>query len=189
MDCSPPSSVHGIFQARILEWIAISSFSGSSQPRDQTHVSCGSCIASRVFTAEPPGKPRQKLLLQRITAVCSHAVSCLNDVLYFFAPSALWLPQPPSTRLPTHGKEQKSQTRSGGVSTRSRVSVENWLCTQPCTLVFSCVWLFGTPWTVARQAPLSMGFSRQEYWRGLPPPPPGDLPDQGSNSSLLLLLH
>ena len=33
------------------------------------------------------------------------------------------------------------------------------------------------PWTVARQAPLSMGFSRQEYWRGLPFPPPGDLPD------------
>ena len=32
-----------------------------------------------------------------------------------------------------------------------------------------------TPWTVARQAPLSMGFSRQEYWSGLPPPSPGDL--------------
>ena len=39
--------------------------------------------------------------------------------------------------------------------------------------------LFATPWTVARQAPLSMGFSRQEYWRGLPFPPPGDLPDPG----------
>ena len=34
-----------------------------------------------------------------------------------------------------------------------------------------------TPWTVARQAPLSGGFSRQEYWSGLPFPPPGDLPD------------
>ena len=34
-----------------------------------------------------------------------------------------------------------------------------------------------TPWTVARQAPLSMGFSRQEHWSGLPCPPPGDLPD------------
>ena len=40
MDCSPPvSSVHGILQARILEWIAISFSRGSSQPRDQTHVS------------------------------------------------------------------------------------------------------------------------------------------------------
>ena len=36
-----------------------------------------------------------------------------------------------------------------------------------------------TPWTVAHQAPLSMGFSRQEYWSGLPCPPPGDLPNPG----------
>ena len=41
----------------------------------------------------------------------------------------------------------------------------------------SQVWLFVTPWTVAHQAPLSMGFSRQEYWSGLPFPSPGDLPD------------
>ena len=38
---------------------------------------------------------------------------------------------------------------------------------------------FATPWTVAYQAPLSMEFSRQEYWSGLPFPSPGDLPDQG----------
>ena len=44
---------------------------------------------------------------------------------------------------------------------------------------FSCVQLFATPWTVACQAHLSMGFSRQEYWSGLPCPPPGDLPDPG----------
>ena len=37
-----------------------------------------------------------------------------------------------------------------------------------------------TPWTVARQAPLSMGSSRQEYWRGLPFPPLGDLPNPGT---------
>ena len=43
----------------------------------------------------------------------------------------------------------------------------------------SCVWLFATPWTVAYQAPLSMGFSRREYWSGLPFPSPGDLPDPG----------
>ena len=41
------------------------------------------------------------------------------------------------------------------------------------------VWLFATPWTVACQAPPSMGFSRQEYWRGLPFSSPGDLPDPG----------
>ena len=43
----------------------------------------------------------------------------------------------------------------------------------------SCVQLFATPWTVAYQGPPSMGFSRQEYWSGLPFPPPGDLPDPG----------
>ena len=45
------------------------------------------------------------------------------------------------------------------------------------------VWWFSptlaTPWTVAHQAPLSMGFSRQEYWSGLPFPSPGDLPNPG----------
>ena len=39
-----------------------------------------------------------------------------------------------------------------------------------------------TPWTIARQAPLSMGFSRQEYWRGLPFPSPGNLPYPGVES-------
>ena len=43
----------------------------------------------------------------------------------------------------------------------------------------SRVRLFATPWTVARQAPLSMGFSRQEYWSGLPFPSPGGLPNPG----------
>ena len=45
--------------------------------------------------------------------------------------------------------------------------------------LLSRVRLFATPWTVAYQVPLSMGFSRQEYWSGLPLPSPGDLPDPG----------
>ena len=48
--------------------------------------------------------------------------------------------------------------------------------------LFSHAQLFVTLWTVARQAPLSMGFSRQEYWGGLPFPPPGDLPNPGMYS-------
>ena len=47
-----------------------------------------------------------------------------------------------------------------------------------CLVAKSCQTLV-TPWTVARQAPLSVGFSRQEYWSGLPFPSPGDLPDPG----------
>ena len=46
-------------------------------------------------------------------------------------------------------------------------------------LSLSCVQLFATPWIVAHQTPLSMGFSRQEYWSGLPFPFSGDLPDPG----------
>ena len=54
-DCSPPvSSVHGISEARILEWVVIFSSRGSSRPRDWTHVSG---IAGGVFTVEPLGKP------------------------------------------------------------------------------------------------------------------------------------
>ena len=50
-DCSPPgSSVHGIFLARILDWVSISFSRGFSSPRDQTWVSCVSCIADRFFT-------------------------------------------------------------------------------------------------------------------------------------------
>ena len=44
---------------------------------------------------------------------------------------------------------------------------------------FSCIWLFGILWTVAHRAPLSIGFSRQDYWGGLPCPPPGDLSHPG----------
>ena len=46
--------------------------------------------------------------------------------------------------------------------------------------------LFVTPWAIAHQAPLSMEFSRQEYWSGLPCPPPGDLPDPGIKSTSLV---
>ena len=51
-----------------------------------------------------------------------------------------------------------------------------YVCALSC---FSHVQFFVTPWTVARQVPLSMGFSKQKYWSGLPVPSPGDLPDTG----------
>ena len=101
----PGSSVHGSLQARILEWVAMPSSRKSSQPGDQTWVSC---IVGRFFT---------------------------------------------------DGVEGNKHT----------VVVES----------LSRVWLFETPRTVARQAPLSMGVSRKEYWRGLPFPSPGNLPNPG----------
>ena len=54
---------------------------------------------------------------------------------------------------------------------------ENFTCVLSC---FSHVQLFATQWTIARQALLSVGFSRHEYWSGLPCPSPGDLPNSGT---------
>ena len=48
-----------------------------------------------------------------------------------------------------------------------------------CLVARLCLTLYVTPWTIAHQASLSMGFARQEYWSGLPFPFPGDLPDPG----------
>ena len=59
------------------------------------------------------------------------------------------------------------------------------MCVCVCVKSFSYVWLFATLWTVACQATLSMGFSRQEYWTGLPCSPPGDLPNPGIKSMSL----
>ena len=61
------------------------------------------------------------------------------------------------------------------------------ILTRTCLLSrFGRVRLFVAPWTVARQAPLSMGFSRQEYWSGLPFPSLGDLPDPGTEPTSLM---
>ena len=71
MDCSPPgSSVTGIFQARILKWLARPSSKGSPQPRGQTY---NSCIAGRFFTAEPPGKCKYHHTSKQVT--CSFCQS------------------------------------------------------------------------------------------------------------------
>ena len=66
-----------------------------------------------------------------------------------------------------------------------------WISLVLCAVLscFSHVWFFVTPWTVAHQAPLSMGFSRQECWSGLPCPPPGTLPDPGFEPTSPALLH
>ena len=61
--------------------------------------------------------------------------------------------------------------------TEARVCV--FVCVCVCVCVFGCVQLFATSWTAARQAPMSMEFSRQEHWSRLPFPTPGDLPDPG----------
>ena len=90
MDYSPSGfSVYGIFQARILECIAISlnllgedSFSkGSSQPRDQIHVSYSSALIGRFFTTEPAGKPNALCTLYSWVESCSFCISGEETVL------------------------------------------------------------------------------------------------------------
>ena len=55
-----------------------------------------------------------------------------------------------------------------------------------CVCMLSCVRFFETPWTIAHQAPLFIGFSRQEYWSELTFPSPGDLPDPGTETTFPL---
>ena len=80
---------------------------------------------------------------------------------------------PQKGKMDESGKEQGE---TGACRKRQDVCV----CVPARVLsLFRHVRLFATLWTVALQAPLSMGFSRQEHWDGLPCPPPGDLPDPG----------
>ena len=169
MDCSPPgSSVHGILQARILEWIAMPFSRESSWLGDQTCVSCLLHWQTGSLPPAPPGKrplgisnsgnqvdwwwpfPKYHLgvLLQK----------CFPDTLRH---RTLW----PSifsnaSRLPE---------KLGLVKPVKDKIVQ----------LLSSVRLFVTPQTVTRQVSLSMGFSRQEHWSGLPCPSPEDLPYPG----------
>ena len=99
MDCSSPgSSVHGILQERILEWVAISFSRGSSQPRSQTGISY---IAGEFFTAEPPGKsPSSPYQLSVAThANCQRSSNSLSLSTHIFVPLAC--PRHP-IRAPRH---------------------------------------------------------------------------------------
>ena len=63
---------------------------------------------------------------------------------------------------------------------QGEILVFHWcasVCSANVLSHFSPVWLFATPWSVARRTPLSLGFFKQEYWSGLPCPSPGDLPN------------
>ena len=76
MDCSPPGSpVHGISQARILEWVVISYLRGSSQPRGPNHVSCMSCIGRQILyccaTWEAPIRHSWKVNPSRDAGICN----------------------------------------------------------------------------------------------------------------------
>ena len=81
----------------------------------------------------------------------------------------------PSSPIPQAGRQLTSRGRDAQLM----LAVDRWMSTCLQAQLLSRVQLFTTPWTVACQAPLSMGFSRQGSWSGLPFPPPGDHPDPG----------
>ena len=78
-------------------------------------------------------------------------------------------------------QKKKKQTKPAKKKKKKEynLSFSCWYVQHRHTQLLCCVQLFATPRIVARQTPLSMEFSRQEYWSGLPFPPPGDLPDPG----------
>ena len=183
MDCSPPGfSVHGILQARILEWVAMPSSRGSSWPRDQTHVSCIFCIAGRFFTTESLGKPRKtskwesdecKMFSEGARTGRQRAVSvCVESGCPLMAAAAAASLQscptlcdpidgsPPGSPIPGILQARTLEWVAISFSRAWKGKVE--------VKLLSHVRLLATPWTAAYQAPPSMGFSRQEYWSGVP---------------------
>ena len=153
MDCSLPGSfVHSIPQLRILEWVAISFSRGSTLLRDQTCVLC-----FLHWQADS-------------LALCHLLLLLLNR----FSRVRLCDPtdgSPPGSAVPgiLKARTLKWVVISFSNTWKWKVKVKS----------LSCIQLLVTPWTAAHQAPLSMGFSRQEYWSGVPLPslttPPGKL--------------
>ena len=91
--------------------------------------------------------------------------------------SVRWASKVGRCRLATYSSET-DHTRPSISIHASCLAVLSSLKKRKCQSL-SCTWLFATPWTVAHQAPLSRGFSRQEHWSGLSFPSPGDLPNPG----------
>ena len=94
MDCSlPGSSVHGIFQASLLEWVAISSSRGSSQPRNETYIFCISCTAEEFFSTSTTWKALwnwslvPKTLETAAQYVINIATGATNTIIYLISVS------------------------------------------------------------------------------------------------------
>ena len=148
MGYSPPGfSLHGILQARILEWVAMPSSRESSWPRDWTRISYISCIERWVlYQLVPPGKPS---LLPAAAAALLQSCPTLYDPIDG---------SPLSSPIPG--------ILQAGILEWVAISFSNAWKWKVKVKLLSHVWLLATPWTAAHQAPPSMGFSRQEYWTG-----------------------
>ena len=146
----PGSSVQGIFQVRILGWVTISSSRGSCWPRNGARITWVSCIAGRFLTL-------------------SHG----RNPLIGYAAAAKSLQSCPTLCDPIDGSPLGSFV-PGILQARTlewvAISFSNAWKWKVKVKSLSRAWLLATPWTAAYQAPPSMGFSRQEYWSGVPLP-------------------
>ena len=190
MNYSPQSSaVHGILQERILEWVAIYFSRGSSQPRDQTQVSWVSYIGRQILYHWATWKPVRShgVFQSSFRKLWRHSVNAGESVGFWgFSPlrsdhaaaaaakslqscPTLWDSiegSPPGSAVPgiLQARTLECVAISFSNAWKWKVKVKS----------LSRVQLFETPWTAAYQAPPSMGFSRQEYWSGVPLPSPSD---------------
>ena len=149
--CPPGFSVHGILQTRIPEWVDMPYSRGASRPRDWTGVSSISCSGMQV--------------LEHLCNVGTPSIWICNTKAYLTKSFAAIGYQ---NKRPAHGRPKcelgHSKTKAG-----RKVSSES--------VSRSVVFDSAIPCTVARKAPLSMGFFRQEYWSGLPFLYPGNFLD------------
>ena len=145
-----PPFIHGILQARMLEWEAMPSSSGSSWPRDRTCVFCVSCIAAGFFHPWATGKPKVSTAAKSLQS-CPTLCTPIDG-------------SPPGSLVPgiLQARTLEWVAISFSNAWQWKVKVKS----------LSRVWLLATPWTAAYQAPLSLGFSRQEYWSEVPLPSP-----------------
>ena len=193
MDCSPSgSSVHEISQTRILKWVAISFSRGSSQPRNR---SCFSSISRQILHHWAPGKPLQILSYHQL--LFNLTLFFLGSCRFFFSSPLTFI-----LRIKNHYRIEKCILGVNMLSCFSRVWLCDPIDRSPpgspvpgilqartlewVAISFSNAWKWkvqvkslsrvrplATPWTAAYQTLPSMGFSRQEYWSGVPLPSPG----------------
>ena len=166
MDCSPlGSSVHGVLQARIVEWVDMPSSKGSSQPRDWTLVSC---TEGGLYHLSHQGSLPEIISAPRCFKFLNNSLEqgyCLEweirqgDLHVFFLTV-----------------NSTTQFFLFVYFFLSSMEVKKVLVAQSCPTLCD---------PIAHQAPLSMGFSRQEYWSRLLCLPPGDLPDPGIETAYL----
>ena len=166
----PDSPVHAVSQTIILQWVVISSSRGSSRSRDQIHIPCIFCIGGQILYTVSPGH--------------TLTVPIFSGIIKLQLDEWCWFAECELTCKPFFSQRGKGRDWTRIESRGPPTCSSGWwlrLCTATlCVLSCSCpVQLFATLRTVAHQAPLSMRFSRQEYWSGLPFPTPGDLPNPG----------